>query len=155
MRRVFLAVFLAALIAGPAAALMIKLDTPTLARHSDDVLVGRVVALEYQWDEAGQYIYTHVTVAVSESVKSVVTQKEVVLKVPGGEADGLVLMVSDTPEFQIGQEVVVFVAATEDGTFEVVGSFQGKYTLEGDTLAENGLTLDGFLGEVRASLAAR
>lgn len=129
MKRILLALVLATLLVGPAAAVMVKLDTPTLSLGSNDVLVGRVVSLESRWDYEEEYIYTYVTLAVDRSLKGVITDRQIVLKVPGGEANGLILTVSDTPYFEKGQDVVVFVTKNDTGTPEVFGGFQGKYTI--------------------------
>lgn len=153
MRRKILAAVLTALLAGSAHAIMIKLDTPTLVRESDDVLMGRVTAMESQWDDTEQYIYTYVTVAVDMNMKSIVSGPLITIKVPGGEANGMTLIVSDTPHFEVGQEVVVFVTEDETGSYEVFGAAQGKYTVLAGKVLEMEMPLDHFLSEIRASIS--
>jgi hypothetical protein len=155
MKRILLAIALLAMLALPASALMIQLGLPTLTQGSDDVLVGRVTGMESRWDYDEDYIYTYVTLGVDRNLKGVVTESQAVLKVPGGEANGMVLTVEDMPYFEAGQQVLVFVNRDETGSFEVFGGFQGKYTVSQGRVEEAELPLDTFINQIKTAIPGK
>ena len=68
---------------------------------------------------------------------------ELVLKVPGGTApDGIRMVASGAPRFQLGEKVLVF-AANYDGQQWVYGWSQGKYTMrQSRIVAQPGSPID-------------
>jgi hypothetical protein len=80
------------------------------------------------------------------------TGGEVVIRVVGGEVGGLVLMVTDTPSFQSGERVVVFLDKGE-GIFTVVGGFQGKLTIDKNNRVSGDKPLTEFIDQIKDALA--
>ncbi|OQX17668.1 MAG: hypothetical protein BWK76_10020 [Desulfobulbaceae bacterium A2] len=135
------------------AALMISLSVEELTQTAGHVLHGVVLASAAAWSTDGRSIVTNVQVSVREELKGQVKSENVTLQLPGGEVDGMGLMVSNTPVFQQGEEVVLFLDATgsngtaattgavsqaQAGTLRLVGGAQGAYTID-----QSGATIKG------------
>ena len=126
-----------------------KLTLEQLAARANSILVGKVTNIAY-YQEGKRNIYTLVTLSVEQPIKGE-TEGEVVIRVPGGEIDGLVMMVTDTPSFQLGERAVVFLDKGE-GTFTVVGGFQGKFTVDENNMVGN-KPLTEFIDQLKDILA--
>ena len=110
-------------------------DVETLTRDSDAVVRGTVQSVESSWVGQGtqKSIVTRVKIRVSENLKGDPGSVAEVVQ-PGGiipESD-IGQIVHGMPEFQRGEEVVVFLKrhAPSVATFWVSGMAQGKYTVE-------------------------
>ncbi len=140
LHRVFIFLLLTGFFASQASALVVEKDVEQLTQEADLILTGKVKSMRSHWNEERSLIYTYVTISVSGYIKKNLTleeseknrEQEIVVRILGGEVDGLRLMVSDTPEFEEGEEVFLFLRSRTDGkTFlKVAGLFQGKYTVE-------------------------
>lgn len=126
-----------------------KLTIEELTGRADSILVGEVTDITcYQEDEGN--IYTQVIVCVEQTIKGE-AQGEVVIRVPGGEVDGLTLWVEDTPSFRLGERAVVFLEEGE-GIFSVVGGFQGKFTIDKNNMVSGNMPLTEFVEQLRGIL---
>ena len=123
----------------PAWSLMVPLSTQTLASDSESVVTGAVEDVKSCWDNKGQSIVTRATIKVDQVVRGEVEPGLVEIEYMGGKVGDLVLKVSDSPSFEKGQEVVVFLKHTDSGlgggAYKVVGQAQGKYTVGADGIA--------------------
>ena len=117
----------------PAAALMEALSINTLVQASDSVVRGEVRAMETQWDSSGTQILTVATIRVDQDYMEGVSDELITVVYPGGELDGLIMMVSDSVELTVGEDVIIFLekdqAISGQPYFVVVGSAQGKYAI--------------------------
>jgi hypothetical protein len=140
------------LIAGMANALVVKMDTPELTEKAKQIVIGHVVNVQSEWHDENQMIFTYVSVQVEEFVKGT-GRNTVTVKIPGGtlEDQDLRLWVSDIPEFSIGERVVLFLKDMTPHT-NLLGLFQGKYTVVDDRVLERDIELDEFLNEIRFHL---
>jgi len=111
------------------------------------ILRGRVSKVEPHWNEDQTMIYTSVTVSVEGYLKGGTTSQEVSIEVPGGTVGKITLWVSDTPTFGEGQEVILFL---REEYFQIVGWFQGKFTVVDDMIVERGMPVDQFTGQIEA-----
>lgn len=145
--------FVSGLFSGSRAlALVVQKDVEQLTHEADLILIGKVKSMRSQWNSERTLIYTYVTVSISEYVKKrsqvhwwdESMEKEVVVRILGGEVDSLRLMVSGTPEFGEGEEVFLFLRRRMDGEpfLKVAGLFQGKYTVENGTAKNKVLGLE-------------
>jgi hypothetical protein len=130
MRRSALALSLAALVSADraAAATFVATSVEEMARSSDAVVRGVV-----SWREArltpGGRIVTDVDVVVASAWKG--APDEVVrLVVPGGSLGWIALAVDAAPSFEVGEEVVVFLART-GRAYAVAGHALGKFRVRG------------------------
>lgn len=115
-----------------------QLTLEYLAAKADSILVGGVNNVTYYQEGEGN-IYTQVTLSAEQTIKGE-TGGEVVIRVPGGKVDGLEMVVTGTPSFQLGERVVVFLDKEAEGIFTVVGGFQGKFTIDNNMVGDKPLT---------------
>ncbi|MBF0344609.1 MAG: hypothetical protein HQL06_10310 [Nitrospirae bacterium] len=131
-----------------AMAIMIGLTNEELTRQSSVVVIGNVMDKQSSWNSEGTTIYTMVTIIVNEVIRGKLSQQTLTLRYEGGEVEGIGLRVSDTPQFEKNEDVLLFLkplqhAVTERdyssaALFYVVGSGQGKYTIEMNAIATRG-----------------
>jgi hypothetical protein len=98
-----------------------------VARTSDAVVRGRVVAVAARSTRDGR-IVSDVEIAVDEAWKGA-PDPVVRVVVPGGRLPHLAMRVDAAPEFEPGEEVVVFLARGAKG-WHVNGLAQGKFRVE-------------------------
>jgi len=127
-----------------------KLTIEGLTGRADSILIGEVTDITCYKEDEGN-IYTQVILRVEQTIKGE-TQGEVVIRVPGGEVDGLRLWVEDAPSFQLGERAVVFLEEGE-GIFNVVGGFQGKFTIDNNNMVSGNMPLTEFVEQLRGILA--
>lgn len=102
---------------------------------STEVVVGRVVSNETQWE--GRLIVTVSTVEVEESIKGHAPSRIEITQL-GGTAvhptTGLAVTMSASHQvgLGIGEEVLLFVHRTDRGLRQIVGAQQGKYVVRED-----------------------
>ena len=121
---------LGAMIFIPATAqgLVITKERPQLVQESTTILTGQVTALRSFWNEGHERIYTEVTVLVHEYLKG---NEGSLIKftVPGGTVDDISMTMSEAPNFQVGENVFLFLKQED---CRLAGWYQGKYIIEGD-----------------------
>ena len=138
---------------GSAVALMEALSISTLVKASTSIIRGEVIDTEAMWNESGDQIVTRATIRVQSDFKRQVSEELVTVEYLGGEVGEIGMMVSDSPQMFTGEEVIIFLepseASTDQQRFHVVGSAQGKFSLEEDGMVRTmGFTLveqDGLM----------
>ena len=135
------------LISGAASALVVKMETPELTEKAREIVIGHVVDMQSRWNEDRDYIFTYVTVHVDEYVKGG-GERSVTIKIPGGAIGDLQLRVSDIPEFAVGEKVVLFLTDEYPDYCDLLGLFQGKYTVVEGRVLERDIELEHFLNEI-------
>lgn len=129
-----------------------KLTVQQLASRADSILVGKVTDIAC-YEEGEGNIYNQVTLSVEQTIKGE-TKQAVNVRVPGGELNGQTLWVEDTPSFQTGERVVVFLEERED-IFTVVGGFQGKFSIENNNMVGGNMPLTEFIDQIRDILVSQ
>lgn len=107
------------------AAVVKPLDLPTLTARAQIVALGRVTASEARWREGR--IVTTVAFAPSQTLKGP-AQEALQVEILGGEVEGIAQKVSGMPQFEVGEEVVLFLRP-KGAVHQVVGLAQGKFTV--------------------------
>jgi hypothetical protein len=113
----------------PVQALMLKFSLPELVNGADAIIVGSVTGRSSQWNTDRSHIETIVTLSVEEYLKGTSSEGNLTINVPGGEVAGITERVSDTPGFDQGERVVLFLKNLNN-RIEVFGSYQGKCRIE-------------------------
>lgn len=119
---------------------VMKMELPELVKTADSIVQGRVEAVEARWER--KLIFTYVSIIVDDPLKG--DRKQTVLvRQLGGKIGALNMSVSGTPIFHPGDQVIVFLKAQRDGTFDIVGFNQGKYEIHDNFAVTNvsGMTL--------------
>lgn len=135
MRPLLLVLTLAvAVLASPAlASTVIAESIEEMAVAAPLVVHARVVAAQSGWDAAHRRLWTWTELQVSEPLKGLATTNTatVLVKQPGGEADGIGQAVAGAARFAIGEEVVAFLEPSDEpNVFLVRGLSAGKVRLE-------------------------
>ncbi|KAF1083998.1 Matrixin [Sporotomaculum syntrophicum] len=137
---------------GTSEALMINLSMDELSSAADSIVTGEVVEQSSQWDDGHAHIFTRVTLSIDESIKGDLAQGKLNITVPGGEVDGIIETVSDTPVFNAGEKVTVFLKKGKED-FRVYGGTQGKFNIKNGKVGK--LTVEEFKAQVRQSLTGQ
>jgi len=125
-------------------ALVKKMAPAELRDASSDIIVGRVTSSQSDWE--GDLIYTYYSIKVNEKVKG--TPPEfITVRVPGGEVGDVMLFVYDAANFDMGEDVFLFLNKA-NSHYEVTGWFQGKYSVKNGKVEDTGLTVDQFKANV-------
>ncbi len=109
-----------------------EMSTETLVRRADVIVVGKVTAVQSEWNSDRSRIYTTVTVAIDQRIKGEEGQSSLSISTPGGEIDGVGEWYSHTPKFKVNEEIVVFAEKDQNGRLRVAGGDQGKITVKED-----------------------
>ncbi len=128
----------AACLAGLIAGANPPLSLEKLTRKAERIVLGKVRSVrgyQAEWPRVGQVIFSDVTLKVEETWKGVRPREDLVLQVPGGTtSDGVRMVVSGAPTFQVGEKVLVFttrMSVTHHNNRDwVVGWELGKYTVK-------------------------
>ncbi len=102
-----------------------------LTREATGIVVGRVVGHVCRWNSERTMIHTYVTFAVRETLKGP-KETRVTIRVVGGRIPGeeVRLSVSHQPQFNAGDEGIVFIDDDPRLHTSVVGSQQGFLRFE-------------------------
>jgi hypothetical protein len=123
------------LLAAPVLATTVqKMELPQLVSASDNIVQGRVESAEARFES--NRIYTYVSIVVDEPLKGE-RRRAVLLKQPGGTLGARRTWIAGMPQFNPGDEVIVFLRDRRDGTFDVTGLNQGKYDIVGNLAVAN------------------
>lgn len=114
------------------AATFIDMEIPELVAESEAVIEGRVIETESFWDEKGLVIVTEAVIQVDEAIVGK-SEKQIRVRVPGGEVGGYIIQAPGFPTFERDERVVVFVHRPDTGdglrdeALRVTGHPLGKY----------------------------
>ena len=107
------------------------LDTRAMVQQSSDIVIGTVEGTRSYWNDRHTKILTDVTVRVSDRLKGS-GGPTVTLTQLGGELDGFRYQIEGSPEFQRGQEALLFLWRDSRGRAQVNGLAQGKFEIRRD-----------------------
>jgi hypothetical protein len=117
------AIFLAG-VSLTAASTFLQVDIPTLKSMSESVVRANVVDVRSAWNDEGSAIFTFVTLEVTGRLHGA-AQQQIVIRVPGGTVGDFTSEMEGAPTFEVGDDVVAFVARWYDGVPMVAGYAQG------------------------------
>ena len=113
-------------------------STTLIVPRDEDLIIearaivrGKVVAIRSGTDSQGD-IFTYVTLKIREVFKGEIEDREIVIKEAGGEVESRGRIIFGTPEFEVGEKVLLFLGSWGDGSFRVDRMFLGKYAIETD-----------------------
>ena len=124
-----------------------------MAIRADQIFTGEVVGVASQLNARRSGIFTFVTIEVGEYLKGG-RRGVLTLRMLGGEAEGYRLVVPGSPEFRLGEEVLVFSDGGAGRIPTVLGMAAGKFTVQRDPVTGErvlerslaGLTLEDSSG---------
>lgn len=153
-----LAAAITAAATGTFASTFLKQSVGDLMRASHGIVHARVTQVTSDWNADRTYIFTHVTLEVKRALQGPKRAYETV-RVPGGQVGDFRAVMEGAPEFRVGDDVVVFLGAWDDGVTMVEGYFQGVSRVERDAAGNemlrggsaNGLSMAQLARQISAS----
>ena len=126
-----------------AATTIVPMSVKELTHAATHVVEGQALRSWSAWNEQHTLIYTYTSFAVSRTLKGS-APAEIVVKQPGGSADGYTQTVWGVRRLQAGEHALLFLrpSVAADGTLVVVGLMQGEYHIYqagSETMATNGV----------------
>src|SRR5262249_34818764 len=88
------------------------------------IVLGDVTAIESRWDPARRQIFSVITLDVRESLKGDVPLGALTIREPGGRVAGIQSWIHGSPEFVVGERVLLFLSHNPDGTLRVMHLYQ-------------------------------
>lgn len=134
-----------------ASAAMVQFTLAELVEHATLVIAGTVEGVESYPPDAAGIIYSEAEVRISDTVVGATEAERVTVRYMGGEYGGLAFAVTVEPTFEVGEEVVLFLAPVGDGAYRCPDGVQGKMSVVDGTVLPAGKTLNVFLAEVAAA----
>ncbi|OLC59350.1 MAG: hypothetical protein AUH76_14840 [Candidatus Rokubacteria bacterium 13_1_40CM_4_67_11] len=129
------AVALTLISAAPAlATTVVPVSDTDLAAQATAIVLGRVTTIQSHLDSGRGQIFTDITLAVDEVLAGPALPVSVTIRQPGGRAGGYEMWIEGSPEFIIGERVLVFLRVARDGTLRVLHLYQGKFSVMVDPL---------------------
>lgn len=116
----------------PADALLLPYDLADYMELSSDVIHGEVTTVESYWTDNNTRIVTDITVCVKTVVKGSQNVGGLVhFQLPTGRVGAIGRFSPDLPNFDRGEEVVLFLDCQKQG-FSIMGGNAGKYAVKMD-----------------------
>ncbi len=128
----------------------VRLSDQELTAQSTAVVLGSVTEIEAAADEATGAISTYVHIDPDHVIVGDLPVGEIVLREAGGRLRGRSEWMFGSPEYRLGEEVLVFLDQNPDGTLRTTSMAMGKFTVESH--ADGLTTVARDLGEEVAVL---
>ena len=120
---------------GPAHATVVgPLPEAMLTAHARVIVIGRVTDISSHWDTRQGQILTDITVRLDEILKGTAPGAEVTIRQLGGRVGDIESRVEGSPEFSVGERVLLFLTTRRDGTLRVAHLYLGKFSIQTDVL---------------------
>ena len=122
-----------------ASALMLGLSTDKLTGDAYLIVTGSVEDTESHWTPDNKTIMTTALLSIREVLKGRIAGKKIQVMYPGGQVNGIGMMVSDEVLLHKGEQVLLFLSKetrfSGGAAFRISGRAQGKYTIGEDMIA--------------------
>jgi hypothetical protein len=121
-------------VSGAEAAMVRSMDLGRLVNDSDLIFQGKVKTVDSEWDGQRTTIWTYVTFQIDEIIKGNWSESEITLKLPGGaiKKEDIRLQASGVPQFQEGEEVLIFCDTENRTGSPIIGWSQGRFRIRFD-----------------------
>ena len=145
MRRLLLIACLVAVPASLRATVLIPIEFRELVTISSTIVRGRVVDVRANWVDGRRAVDTFLTVEAAEYFKGG-PGDTVVVRVPGGQMGRYRTIFVGAPEFQRGDEVVLFLRGNPASGAFIVGLSQGAFRVAADGSGRRVVTSPVLMG---------
>lgn len=115
------------------ASTVLKVNFAHLSQTAHHVVAGRITDVTASKDPASGYIYSQVTIAVSQAEPAALVGRQYSFRMIGGELNGKRLHIAGFPQFKVDDKVVLFLNSQPSTVFgPTVGLWQGVFFLKDD-----------------------
>lgn len=112
------------------ASVVLQLTDQQMTLRADRIVRAKVIRKVSQWMPKQRRIYTFITLLVMDPVKGAKSSQEVVIRQLGGTANGMGMYIPGSANFQLGEEVFVFLEKIKKSVYHHVMSMSyGKFTV--------------------------
>jgi len=118
--------------AGAHATLIMPLQDGELVERAQLIVTGDVVSIRSAPAADGAGVRSFVRIAVEERLRGELEEREIVLGLAGGRFGERFAWIEGSPEFRVGEQVLLLLAGDAAGELRPVGMYQGKFTLQWD-----------------------
>jgi len=146
MRRLFL---IAVLLTAPAAlraTVLVPIEFRELVTIASTIVHGRVIDARADWVDGRRAIDTFLTIEADEYFKGG-PGDTLVVRVPGGQMGRYRTIFVGAPEFQRGDEVILFLRGNPAGGAFIVGLSQGAFRVAADPAGRRMVTTPILMGK--------
>jgi hypothetical protein len=130
------------------AAVFPRFTAEDLMARSEAIVEGRVTRSWTAWDAKRKYIWTHYSVAVSDTLRGTRTLTFIVSE-PGGSLDGINQASSGSMAYDVGETDVLFLSRTPIGYWRAMGGPQGRFRVNADGRVHADLSSATYAGSER------
>lgn len=159
MRRIILTLFtICGLTIAAQATVIVPADLPELSRDARAIARGHVLRVDARWTEDRRTVETIVTLGAERYLKGDLGEV-VQFRVPGGTLGRYRNIVIGSPQFAVGDRVIVFLGTAGPRVPHVLGMGQGVYRIGADARGETVVTppsiASGVVGPIVRGIATR
>ena len=144
--------FLLALPLTQHATVMVPMFMDDLTASSQTVVHGSIIAKRAEWGADRRMIYTVYTVEPRQYLKGALGST-FEMREPGGELDGEGFYVASVPQFEVGQEAVLFVWTDKAGQHQLTAFEQGAVQVVESSSGVKSVARQIPLGTARAGVS--
>ena len=127
-------VLLSVLAAPVAASTVLKLNFTQLSRAAHNVVAGQIIDITAEKDPASGYIFSRVTVSVSQAVPATLVGRSYTFNMFGGVLNGKRLHIAGFPRLERDQKVILFLNNQTKTVFgPTTGLWQGVFFVKQDS----------------------
>lgn len=115
------------------AASAVKMSDKNLVISSDAIITGKVIYIESRKDSNSGDIYTDITIALNQTIKGNLKTDTLVIEQLGGQVGNKQIWLTGSPEFSVGEEVLLFLKANDQGVLHTNQLSLGKFSITEQT----------------------
>lgn len=108
---------------------LVKISDKNLVLSSDAIITGKVLSIESRWDASKTNIYTDITIALNQTIKGDLGSNTIVIEQVGGKIGDKQVWLTGSPEFSVGEEVLLFLKANSEGVLHTAHMGMGKFSI--------------------------
>ena len=123
---------------------IVPVSVERLTRESSHIVEGQALESWSQWNPQHSLIFTYTRFQVARALKGQ-APVTIVVKQPGGSAEGYTQKIAGVRHWKAGDQAVLFLRPSQemDGTLEVTGLMQGNFLVHksdtGEIMVSNGV----------------
>jgi len=111
---------------------IIPMSDSALAADADVILIGEVLSLTSEWNDAEDLMFTYVEIQVDSVIMGPTTDSIITLRLWGGSDDDYTMMLDGGPTFEVEETVLLYLESDFTSLFPIIGFNQGKFTIRTD-----------------------